>query len=177
MAKTKAAPKKKVVRKKTASVAKAASTLVGKSVPAFRSAATNGKFVTADDLKGQTTVIYFYPKDATPGCTIEGHDFTKLHKKFEAANAQIFGISRDSVKSHEKFRTNQKYTFELISDEDEKLCGIFDVIKMKNMYGRKVRGIERSTFVIGKDGKVIKEWRGVRVPGHAEEVLEFVRSL
>lgn len=174
MAKTKAKTKKKVVRKKAAPTA---STLVGKSVPKFALEATGGRPFTPENLSGHTTVLYFYPKDATPGCTVEGQDFTKLHKQFEAANAQIFGVSRDSMKSHEKFRANQKYSFDLVSDEDEKLCKIFDVIKMKNMYGRKVRGIERSTFVIGSDGKVVKEWRGVRVPGHAEEVLEFVRSL
>lgn len=150
---------------------------VGKAIPSLKAAATGGKDISLDDFKGKTVVLYFYPKDATPGCTIEGHDFTKLHKQFQKAGAEVLGISRDSVKSHDKFKEKQKYSFDLLSDEDEKVCGAFGVIKMKNMYGKQVRGIERSTFVIDKAGKLVKEWRGVKVPGHAEEVLEFVRSL
>jgi thioredoxin-dependent peroxiredoxin len=150
---------------------------VGKAVPSLSAAATGGKDISLDDFKGKTVVLYFYPKDATPGCTIEGHDFTKLHKQFKKAGAEVLGISRDSVKSHEKFKEKQNYSFDLLSDEDEKVCGAFGVIKMKNMYGKQVRGIERSTFVIDKAGKLVKEWRGVKVPGHAEEVLEYVKSL
>lgn len=150
---------------------------VGKSIPSVKAAATGGKNISLNDFKGKTVVLYFYPKDATPGCTLEGHDFTKLHKQFQKAGAEVLGVSRDSVKSHEKFRDKQNYSFDLLSDEDEALCGAFGVIKMKNMYGKQVRGIERSTFVIDKSGKLVKEWRGVKVPGHAEEVLEFVKAL
>lgn len=150
---------------------------VGKSVPALKAAATGGKNISLKDLRGKAVVLYFYPKDATPGCMLEGHDFTKLHKQFQKAGAEVLGVSRDSMKSHEKFKDKQKYSFDLLSDEDEAVCGTFGVIKMKNMYGKKVRGIERSTFVIDKSGKLVKEWRGVKVPGHAEEVLEFVKSL
>lgn len=122
-------------------------------------------------------MIYFYPKDSTPGCTLEGHEFTRLQKQFRSAGAEVFGVSRDSMKSHEKFKEKECYSIDLLSDEDENLCQIFGVIKMKNMYGRQVRGIERSTFVIDEKGVLKKEWRGVRVAGHAEEVLDFVRSL
>src|SRR5262249_43898001 len=129
------------------------------------------------DLAGKNVVLYFYPKDSTPGCTIEGHDFTRLHDQFKATNTEVFGISRDSMKSHEKFKECESYSIDLLSDEDETACKVFGVIKMKNMYGKKVRGIERSTFVIDSDGRVVKEWRGVKVPGHAEEVLTFIKSL
>ncbi len=154
-----------------------AAVAVGKPLPKIKVQATGGKDIVLSDLKGKAVVLYFYPKDATPGCTLEGQDFTRLHKDFKKVGAEIFGISRDSLNSHEKFKDKQKYTFELLSDEDEELCAAFGVIKMKNMYGKQVRGVERSTFVIDADGKLIKEWRGVRVPGHADEVLEFVRSL
>ncbi len=129
------------------------------------------------DHGGKTVVLYFYPKDNTPGCTTEGLDFAALFKKFTTANAVIAGVSRDSVKSHEKFCAKYEFPFVLLSDEDEALCTQFDVIKMKNMYGKQVRGIERSTFVIGADGKLAKEWRGVKVAGHAREVLDFVETL
>ncbi len=152
-------------------------TLVGQIMPAFSAAATGGKTITMESLKGKKVVLYFYPKDATHGCTIEGSDFTRLHKAFKAAGAEVFGISRDTLKSHENFKSKQKYSIDLLSDSDEKLCQSFGVIKMKNMYGKKVRGIERSTFVIDKDGVLKKEWRGVKVPGHADEVLAFVKSL
>jgi len=122
-------------------------------------------------------VIYFYPKDNTPGCMMEGSQFRDLHKKFAKTGAVIAGVSRDSLKSHENFKTKMGFPFELISDVDEKLCKQFDVIKMKNMYGKKVRGVERSTFLIGADGKLVREWRGVKVPGHAEEVLAAVQAL
>jgi thioredoxin-dependent peroxiredoxin len=178
-AKKSPAKKKKISTKATAKkTAKAAAkVLVGKSLPAFSASATGGKTVTSADLKGRKIVLYFYPKDSTPGCTLEGRDFTRLHKEFSDAGAEVFGISRDSIKSHEKFKEKECYSIDLLSDEDEKLCKIFDVIKMKNMYGRQVRGIERSTFVIDTDGVLKKEWRGVKVAGHAEEVLSFVKSL
>ncbi len=150
---------------------------VGRSVPDCRIAATGGQSVQLKALKGKNIVLYFYPKDSTPGCTLEGKDFTRLHKEFRALNTEVFGVSRDSLKSHENFKNKQSYSIDLLSDEDEELCTIFSVIKMKNMYGRQVRGIERSTFVIDANGKLKKEWRGIRVPGHADEVLEFVRSL
>jgi peroxiredoxin Q/BCP len=122
-------------------------------------------------------VLYFYPKDNTPGCTTEGADFRDLHKQFTKLGAVVAGISRDTVKSHDAFRTKMAFPFPLISDADEKLCSQFDVIKMKNMYGKQVRGIERSTFLIGPDGKLVREWRKVKVAGHAAEVLEAVRAL
>lgn len=171
---------KKTTKKKPVTVRKdtpKGKVAVGKAIPSLVAAATGGKDISLDDFKGKTVVLYFYPKDATPGCTVEGHDFTRLHKQFQKAGAEVLGISRDSVKSHDKFKENQKYTFDLLSDEDEHVCGAFGVIKMKNMYGKQVRGIERSTFVIDKSGKLVKEWRGVKVPGHAEEVLEYVKSL
>jgi peroxiredoxin Q/BCP len=126
---------------------------------------------------GKPVVLYFYPKDNTPGCTTESQQFRDLHKEFEKLGAVVAGISRDSLKSHEGFRTKQELPFELISDADEKLCSQFGVIKMKNMYGKQVRGIERSTFVIARDGSLAKEWRGVKVPGHAQAVLDFVRGM
>jgi peroxiredoxin Q/BCP len=150
---------------------------VGQTVPAFTLPSTGGKEISLKDLAGRTVVLYFYPKDSTPGCTIEGRDFTRLHGAFVAAAAEVFGISRDSIKSHERFKTNEKYSVDLLSDEDEKVVRIFGVMKLKNMYGKQVRGIERSTFVIDKDGKLLKEWRGVSVPGHAEEVLNYIKSL
>ncbi|HXU56968.1 MAG TPA: peroxiredoxin, partial [Casimicrobiaceae bacterium] len=120
---------------------------------------------------------YFYPKDNTPGCTTEGANFRDAHKAFARAGAVVAGISRDSLKSHESFRAKMGFPFDLISDADEKLCAQFGVIKMKNMYGRKVRGIERSTFLIDGKGALVREWRGVRVPGHVDEVLEAVKAL
>jgi thioredoxin-dependent peroxiredoxin len=143
----------------------------------FSRPTNNGGTFKLSDHKGKIIVLYFYPKDDTPGCTTEGLDFAALHKKFVAANAVIAGVSRDSVKSHDKFCTKHGFPFALLSDEDEALCTQFDVIKMKNMYGKQVRGIERSTFVIGADGKLAKEWRGVKVAGHVQEVLEFVKTL
>ena len=122
-------------------------------------------------------VLYFYPRDNTPGCTMEGTQFSALFKDFRKAGAIIVGVSRDSLKSHEAFKAKMAFPFELIADPDEKLCEAFDVIKMKNMYGRKVRGIERSTFLLGADGTLLHEWRGVKVPGHAEEVLKAVRDV
>jgi len=121
-------------------------------------------------------VLYFYPKDDTPGCTVEGQDFRDLHPEFVKAGVAVFGVSRDSLASHEKFKAKFSFPFELLSDADEEVSLGFGVIKMKNMYGKQVRGIERSTFVIDRSGRIVREWRGVRVPGHAQEVLEFVRS-
>ena len=142
----------------------------------FTLPATGGDF-TLSDHRGETVVLYFYPKDNTPGCTTEGTDFRDRFKAFRKAGATIVGVSRDSLKSHENFKAKMEFPFELISDADEKLCAQFDVMKLKNMYGKKVRGIERSTFVIDGTGKLVHEWRGVKVPGHAEEVLAFVKAL
>jgi thioredoxin-dependent peroxiredoxin len=148
----------------------------GKPVPAFTATTTSGT-VTLSSLKGRKVVLYFYPKDSTPGCTTEGGDFRDLHDEFEAAGATVLGVSRDSLKSHQNFKAKQGFPFELVSDPDEALCALFEVVKMKNMYGRQVRGIERSTFVIDAKGKLAREWRGVKVPGHVAEVLEYVQSL
>lgn len=149
---------------------------VGKPVPDFTAASTDGEF-TLSKQRGSTVVLYFYPKDNTPGCTTEGSDFAKSHSKFAKAGALVAGVSRDSLKSHEGFRAKLQFPFQLLSDPDEALCKQFDVIKMKNMYGNKVRGIERTTFVIDRTGKLAREWRGVKVPQHVDEVLEFVQSL
>ncbi|MEM7504642.1 MAG: peroxiredoxin [Pseudomonadota bacterium] len=142
----------------------------------FKAAATGDQTIHLKSLRGKKVVIYFYPKDSTPGCTTEGQDFRDLHAKFRRANAVIFGVSRDSLASHEKFKAKQKFPFELISDPDEKLCKKFDVIKEKSLYGRKFLGIERSTFVIDEDGKLRAEWRKVKVKGHAAEVLDAVKN-
>jgi thioredoxin-dependent peroxiredoxin len=150
--------------------------MVGKKVAVFTAAATGGSFSLAAH-KGHPVVLYFYPKDNTPGCTTEGENFRDLHKQFARAGAVVAGVSRDSLKSHDNFKAKMGFPFELISDADEKLCAQFGVIKMKNMYGKKVRGIERSTFVIDAAGKLAREWRGVKVAGHAQEVLEFVQGL
>lgn len=149
---------------------------VGKKVPDFKAAAT-GAEVRLSALIGSKVVLYFYPKDNTPGCTTQGGDFRDRIEAFRKAGAVILGVSRDSLRSHEGFKTKHEFPFELISDPDETLCAQFGVIKMKNMYGKQVRGIERSTFVIDADGKLAREWRGVKVPGHVDEVLEFVQSL
>lgn len=138
---------------------------------------TSGKTFNLADYRGKNLVLYFYPKDNTPGCTTEGMQFRDLHPQFQAANTEIFGISRDSLKSHENFKAKLGMPFELISDPDESLCTMFDVMKMKNMYGKQVRGVERSTFVIDAAGKVVKEWRGVKVPAHVDEVLAFIKTL
>lgn len=146
-------------------------------VPDFELKATGERVLRLTDLKPAIVVLYFYPKDSTPGCTTEGQDFRRLHPEFLALGAVVLGVSRDSLRSHENFRCKQEFPFELISDEDEKLCEAFSVIKLKNMYGKQVRGIERSTFVIDASGQVCHEWRGVKVPGHAQAVLDFVRTL
>jgi len=148
----------------------------GKAVKDFTLPSTGGSFKLSDQ-RGKKLVVYFYPKDNTPGCTVEGADFRDHHKEFRKAGAEVVGVSRDSIKSHEGFKAKMKFPFELLSDAEEELCAQFGVIKMKNMYGKKVRGIERSTFVIDGEGKLAREWRGVKVPGHVEEVLNFVKAL
>ena len=153
-----------------------ASPRVNRVVADFRADSTGGE-VRLKDLRGKHVVLYFYPKDATPGCTQEGQDFRDLHAKFKRQNTIIFGVSRDSLSSHEKFRAKQKFPFDLISDPDEALCRKFDVIQEKSLYGRKFMGVERSTFLIDADGKLRHEWRKVKVKGHAEEVLEATREL
>ena len=143
----------------------------------FQLPATSGISFRFSDHRGHPIVIYFYPKDNTPGCTTEGQRFRDLHTEFGSHDTDVYGISRDSMKSHESFRTKMGFPFHLLSDAEETACKLFEVIKMKNMYGKKVRGIERSTFVIDGNGVVRREWRGVKVPGHVEEVLEFVKNL
>ena len=145
---------------------------IGKKVPVFTSILDDGSKIKSSDLVGKNVVIYFYPKDSTPGCTKEGEDFRDLYKKFIKRNALIYGVSRDSIASHEKFKSKYNFPFNLISDEEESLCKLFDVIKEKNMYGRKYMGIERSTFLINDKGILVEEWRKVKVKGHAQEVLD-----
>jgi peroxiredoxin Q/BCP len=142
----------------------------------FEAPSTGGTFRLSDH-RGHPVVLYFYPKDNTPGCTTEGAAFRDLHGAFRKAGAVVVGVSRDSLRSHETFKAKLGFPFELVSDSDEKLCTQFDVIRQKKMYGREVRGIERSTFVIDREGRLAKEWRGLKVPGHADEVLAFVKSL
>ncbi len=149
---------------------------IGKAIPDFQLESTAGPF-SQKNLKGKKTVLYFYPKDNTPGCTLEGQDFRDYRSKFTRAGAQIFGVSRDSLKSHENFKSKHSFNFELIADPEEILCKIFDVIKTKNMYGKKVLGIERSTFLIDEKGILRQEWRKVKVAGHVEEVLSAVKTL
>lgn len=133
--------------------------------------------IKLSDLKGKNIVIYFYPKDNTPGCTTEGQNFRDLYPQFQQANTVIFGVSRESLKSHENFKAKQNFPFELISDPDEELCKLFDVIKLKKLYGKEYMGIERSTFLIDKEGVLRQEWRKVKVDGHAEEVLKAAQAL
>ncbi len=143
----------------------------------FKAAATGDKAIELKELRGQNVVIYFYPKDSTPGCTTEGRDFSALYDKFRRQKTVILGVSRDSIASHEKFKEKQGFRFDLVSDPDGKLCEKFDVIKLKKLYGREFMGIERSTFLIDADGKLRKEWRKVKVAGHADEVLDAVKAL
>jgi len=149
----------------------------GKAVKDFSLPATGGGTFKLSDQRGKTLVVYFYPKDNTPGCTVEGADFRDRHREFTRAGAAVVGVSRDSLKSHESFKAKMKFPFELLSDAEEQACTLFGVMKMKNMYGKKVRGIERSTFVLTGEGAIAREWRGVKVPGHVEEVLNFVKTL
>jgi len=151
--------------------------IVGLPVPDFSAPLTGGKTFKLSEHRGKKLVLYFYPKDSTPGCTTEGENFRVLHAAFGAANTAIVGVSRDSLKSHENFKSKMGFPFDLLADPDETVCVMFDVIQMKNMYGKQVRGIVRSTFLIGADGKVAREWRGVKVPGHAQEVLEAAQAL
>lgn len=146
-------------------------------VPDFQAQATSSQLVSLAALKGRQVVLYFYPKDSTPGCTTEGQGFRDHHADFLAADTVVFGISRDGLKSHENFKTKQGFPFELISDKDEQLCQLFDVIKLKKLYGKEYMGVDRSTFLIDKKGVLRQEWRGVKVPGHVEAVLEAARAL
>lgn len=150
---------------------------IGKKIKNFKAAATGDKTISLSDYKDKKLVLYFYPKDSTPGCTTEGQDFRDAKARFTRQNTVILGVSRDSLKSHENFCEKQKFNFDLLSDNDEALCTQFDVIKMKNMYGKKVRGIERSTFLIDENGVLRKEWRKVKVKNHVEEVLAAVKAL
>ena len=145
--------------------------------PIFKGECTGNKTISLSELKGKNVVLYFYPKDSTPGCTTEGQDFRDLKGQFTRANTIIFGLSRESIKSHENFKTKEKFNFDLISDPEEIICNQYDVIKEKSMYGKKYMGIERSTFLIDSKGKLIQEWRKVKVTGHASEVLEAAKKL
>lgn len=149
----------------------------GSPVPAFKIASTSGETFALDQARGKWLVLYFYPKDATSGCTVEAHDFRELHEKFRRAGALVLGVSRDSLKSHDKFRDKESLPFHLLSDTDEKLCRLFDVIHEKSLYGRKYMGIERSTFLIDGSGVLRREWRKVKVAGHVQEVFEALREL
>ncbi len=152
------------------------STAIGRAAPAFTATSTDGD-ISLKDLKGRIVVMYFYPRDNTPGCTTEGQNFRDRYAEFQAAGAEVLGVSRDTLASHQKFKEKQAFPFPLIADPDETLCESYGVMKMKNMYGKQVRGIERSTFLIDAQGKLRQEWRGVKVPGHVDAVLEAVRQL
>ena len=143
----------------------------------FQAPATSGQTFSLAGLKGKQVVIYFYPKDSTPGCTTEGQGFRDHYAAFQAANTEVFGVSRDSVKSHENFKAKQAFPFELISDKDEAVCQLFDVIKLKKLYGKEYLGVDRSTYLIDKEGVLRQEWRGVKVPGHVEAVLAAAQAL
>lgn len=150
---------------------------IGKPVPNFELSATSGQSIKLSQLQGQNVVLYFYPKDDTPGCTQEGQDFRNLHAEFKQINTVIFGISRDNLESHERFKASQNFPFELLVDNDEMACQLFDVIKPKKIFGKETKSIERSTFLIDKEGILRQEWRKVKVEGHAAEVLETVKAL
>ena len=151
---------------------------VGITIPAFTLPDQNGNLFDINSVLGKKNlVIYFYPKDSTPGCTTQGMQFRDYYADFQAANTEIVGVSRHSLKSHENFKAKFSFPFELLADTEELACGIFNVVKMKNMYGKQVRGVERSTFVIDKNGILVKEWRGVKVDGHVEAVLDFIKTL
>ncbi|MDO7898197.1 peroxiredoxin [Pseudomonas citrulli] len=150
---------------------------VDQPVTDFQAPATSGQTVSLAALKGKQVVIYFYPKDSTPGCTTEGQGFRDLYPQFQAANTEVFGVSRDSLKSHENFKCKQQFPFELISDKDEAVCQLFDVIKLKKLYGKEYLGVDRSTFLIDQDGVLRQEWRGVKVPGHVDAVLAAAQAL
>jgi len=150
---------------------------LGKKVKNFKLPATGDKTVSLSEFRGKNIVLYFYPRDSTPGCTTEGQDFRDAKAKFSRQNTVILGVSRDSIKSHENFSSKQKFNFDLLSDAEEELCRAFDVIKMKNMYGKQVMGIERSTFLIDTKGVLRQEWRKVKVKDHVAEVLAAVKTL
>jgi len=150
---------------------------IGKKVPDFELPATGEQSLKLADFKGKKLVIYFYPRDSTPGCTTEGQDFRDNYSKFKRANTIVLGVSRDSIKSHENFKAKQEFPFELLSDQEETLCTLFDVIKEKNMYGKKVMGIERSTFLLDEKAVLRQEWRKVKVAGHVDEVLAAAKAL
>ena len=150
---------------------------IGQPVPDFTAAATGDTRVSLSELRGRQVVVFFYPKASTPGCTTEGGDFRDRKEAFEAANTVILGVSRDGIRAQENFKAKQGFNFELVSDKDEAVCQLFDVIKLKKLYGKEHLGIERSTFLIDAEGKLAREWRGVKVPGHAEEVLEAAQAL
>ena len=149
---------------------------INSPIPDLTLEGTNNTTFSISNFAGKNLIIYFYPKDSTPGCTNESIDFKDNYDVFQKLNTEIFGISRDSLKSHEKFKAKYSFPFELLSDADEIACDLFDVIKMKNMYGKKVRGIERSTFLINTEGKLINEWRGVKVNGHIQELIKFLQN-
>ena len=150
---------------------------VGKKVPAFSRPATGEQTISSKNLAGKPYVLYFYPRDNTPGCTTEGQNFRDNYAKFRRRKVTVLGVSRDNLRSHERFKAKFEFPFELLADEDEKLCTTFDVMRQKNMYGKKVRGIERSTFLVDADGKLRREWRKVKIDGHVEEVLDAIREL
>jgi peroxiredoxin Q/BCP len=150
---------------------------IDQPVADFEAPATSGQTVNLASLKGKQVVIYFYPKDSTPGCTTQGQGFRDQLDAFKAANTEVFGVSRDSLKSHENFKAKQAFTFELISDKEEALCQLFDVIKLKKLYGKEYMGVDRSTFLIDKEGVLRQEWRGVKVPGHVDAVLAAAQAL
>lgn len=149
---------------------------IGKKVKNFSSPATGDKNISLKELAGKKVVLYFYPKDSTPGCTTEGQNFRDAKAKFTRQNTIVFGVSRDSMKRHENFKAKQAFNFDLLSDEDEALCKQFDVIKLKKLYGKEYMGIDRSTFLIGEDGTLLEEWRGVKVKGHVDEVLAACKA-
>jgi len=151
--------------------------MLNQTVTDFELPATSGKIFKLSNHSGKNLVLYFYPKDSTPGCTTQGMQFRDFYSEFQNANTEIFGISRDSLKSHENFKAKFTFPFELLADTEELACNIFGVIKMKNMYGKQVRGIERSTFVVDKNGVLVREWRGVKVDGHVPEVLQIIKNL
>ena len=150
---------------------------IGKKVPNFELPATGGQNIKLSELKGKKVVLYFYPRDSTPGCTTEGQNFRDNHNKFKRTKTVILGVSRDSIKSHENFKSKHEFPFELLSDKEETLCALFDVIKEKILYGKKHMGIERSTFLIDETGVLRNEWRKVKVPGHVEEVLAAAKAI
>jgi len=154
-----------------------AKNLVGKKCPTFKAEATNDQIISNTSFEGKNFVIYFYPKDSTPGCTTEGQEFRDNIKLFKKMNTEILGVSRESIKSHEKFKSKENFPFELLSDPDEKVCKAFDVMKLKSMYGREYIGVDRSTFIVDLTGKVKAEWRNVKVKGHVSEVLDKVKEL